>query len=128
MSNFVTGVITHIGEVVQVTDKFMKRDFIIEVQSGQYANDNAFQLVQDRCSLADQYAEGQEVAVHFNIRSKEHNGRWFTNLDIWKIEQPQAQAPATPAPLPQKQKAFTPPAPQQQYTAVVDAEDDDLPF
>ena len=125
----VTGVISHIGESVQATATITKRDLVLTVQSGQYENLNAFELMNDKCNLADSLTEGQEVTVHYNIRSREWNGRYFTNLIAWKIDgQPQAQAPAKPAPLPQKQKAFTPPAPQQQYTAVVDAEDDDLPF
>ena len=125
----VTGIISHIGESVQATATITKRDLVLTVQSGQYENLNAFELMNDKCNLADSLTEGQEVTVHYNIRSREWNGRYFTNLIAWKIDgQPQAQVPATPAPLPQKQKAFTPPAPQQQYTAVVDAEDDDLPF
>ena len=126
----ISGVITHIGETVQASATFQKRDFVIEVESGQYKNIVAFQLVQDKCKLGDMYTEGWEVEVYFNLRSNESRdgGKWFTNATIWKIDgQPQAQAPATPAPLPQKQKAFTPPAPQQQYTAPVE-EEDDVPF
>ena len=114
----ISGVITHIGETVQASATFQKRDFVIEVESGQYKNIVAFQLVQDKCKLGDMYTEGWEVEVYFNLRSNESRdgGKWFTNATIWKIDgQPQAQAPATAAP-------------QQQYTAVVDAEDDDLPF
>ena len=127
----ISGVITHIGETVQASATFQKRDFVIEVESGQYKNIVAFQLVQDKCKLGDMYTEGWEVEVYFNLRSNESRdgGKWFTNATIWKIDgQPQAQAPATPAPLPQKQKPFTPPAPQQQYTATQAEEDDDLPF
>ena len=128
----VTGVISHIGEVVQASATIVKRDLVLTVQSGQYENLNAFELMNDKCSLTDSLTEGQEVTVHYNIRSREWNGRYFTNLIAWKIEQPQGQAqvPATQAPqAPQKQKAFTAPAPQRQYTApAVEAEDDDLPF
>lgn len=120
MSLSVKGIISHIGEVVQVSDTFKKRDIVLKVQSGQYENDNAFQLVQDRCNLADSLAEGQEVEAFFNIRSKEAKGRWFTNLDIWKIETAKQETHTVPA------KPFNPPV---AHPPTAQGEDiDDLPF
>ncbi len=32
--------------------------------------------------------EGAVLNFYFDIESKENNGRWFTNLKVWKIEVP----------------------------------------
>ena len=126
----VTGIISHIGESVQATATITKRDLVLTVQSGQYENLNAFELMNDKCNLADSLTEGQEVTVHYNIRSREWNGRYFTNLIAWKIDgQPQAQVPATPPPaLQAKQKAFTPPSPVSNTAYAESGDTDDLPF
>ena len=122
----VTGIISFIGATTQVKETFKKRDFVLTVQSGEYSNLNAFQLVQDKCTLADAYTEGQEVTVHYNIRSSEgKNGGYFTNLTIWKIEGAQAQAPAqSQAPVPVAPKSVAP----AMSTAPSFEEQDDLPF
>lgn len=112
----ITGTITHIGETVQISEKFKKRDLVITFKSGEYDNDAAFQLSQDRTALGDTLAEGQEVEVHFNIRSREYNGKYYTNLDAWRVVATQQ------APQPQAQ-ASVPTAP-----AVAEGSIDDLPF
>ena len=33
-----------------------------------------------------QHNEGDQVQVSFNVSSKEFNGRYFHNIDAWRIE------------------------------------------
>lgn len=36
----------------------------------------------------------ESITVHFNIICREYNGKYYTNLDAWKVERtPQADAP-----------------------------------
>lgn len=120
----IKGVIAVIGNTQQVTDTFKKREFVIVSQSGQYENNAAFQFTQDRCALGDALAEGQEVEVFYNIRSKEHNGRWFTNLDAWKVEV-LASTQTAPAPVAQ---APTMQVPVMTTQPTAEEEEDGLPF
>lgn len=69
----------------QVTANFTKREFIMKVP-GAYVQHVKFQLVQDRTVLLDQFTPGEEIVVHFDLRGREYNGNWFTNLQAWKIE------------------------------------------
>jgi hypothetical protein len=85
------GKIAQIGETQQVSETFKKRSFLIQEQSGQYTNDFAFELTQDKCSVLDSFEVGQEVEVSFNIRCREWNGKYFTNLNAWRIEAASAQ-------------------------------------
>ena len=64
---------------------FQVRQFVIEVSDGQYPQMVAFQLVQDKCSLIDDYSEGDNVEVDFDLRGREWNGKYFTNLQAWRI-------------------------------------------
>ncbi len=64
---------------------FQVRQFVIEVSDGQYPQMVAFQLVQDKCSLIDDYSEGDMIEVDFDLRGREWNGKYFTNLQAWRI-------------------------------------------
>lgn len=111
-----------IFDVQVVSEKFQKREFVLEVQDGSYAQYVKFQLVQDKCDLIDSYAVGDQVKVHFNLRGREWQDKFFTNLDAWKLEKVGA---ATTAKTP-------PPAESMDFPAAENAPaieaDDDLPF
>ncbi len=86
-----TGKIHEIFPEIQVSDKFRKREFVVEIQDGMYANFIKFELSQDKCSLLDGYKNGQEIKVHFNLSgkpftNKEGKTMYFNNLRAWKIE------------------------------------------
>jgi hypothetical protein len=68
------------------SSNFQARDFVIEIQDGNYPQMIKFQLTQDRCALIDEYAEGEPIKVHFDLRGREWQGRFFTNLNAWRLE------------------------------------------
>lgn len=91
------GSINEIYAEQQVSEKFRKREFILETD-GQYPEYIKFQLVQDKCALIDQFKTGDVVKVDFNLRGrvfvKEGVKSCFTNLEAYRIT---AEAPAAPA-------------------------------
>lgn len=96
MTITIIGTITEIGQTEQVTDKFSKREFTLDVKNGNYTDKVRLQFVKDRTDLIDPYKVGDEVRVHFNPSSREFNGKWYTNLTAWGIarEGSQQAAPA----------------------------------
>lgn len=94
---------------------FQKRDFVIET-AGQYPKKVCLQLFGDKVN--DCPNVGEEVKVSFDPESREWNGKWFTQLNAWKVERQGVQQPA-----PQ-------PAPQPQYAPAQPTDDlgNDLPF
>lgn len=68
------------------TETFQAREFVITTQDGNYQQFVKFQLTQDRCQLVDNYKPGQLVTVHFDIRGREWQDKYFTNLNAWKVE------------------------------------------
>lgn len=67
---------------------FQAREFVIEVMDGNYPQMVKFQLLQERCQLLDTYNEGEEVKVHFDLRGREWQGKFFTTLNCWRLEKP----------------------------------------
>ncbi len=67
---------------------FQAREFVIEVESGQYSQLIKFQLTQDRCDLIESYSEGEEIQVHFDLRGREWDGKYFINLNAWRLNRP----------------------------------------
>ncbi len=102
------------------TDTFQAREFVIEVADGNYPQFVKFQLVQDRCALVDSFQEGEQIKVHFDLRGREWNGKYFTNLNAWRIEKISSeQGPPPPA-----DDGFFPSATDEPQAEA----DDDLPF
>ena len=82
----ITGKLHKAFETEQKTDSFKAREFVIETVDGNYSQFIKFQLTQDRCDLVDPYKEGDEIKVHFDLRGREWQGKYFTNLNAWRIE------------------------------------------
>lgn len=79
------------GETTTVTDKFVKREFVVITDmTSQYPQYVSFQLTQDKCALLDNFNEGEEIKVHFNLRGREWNGpqglKYFNSLEAWRLE------------------------------------------
>lgn len=78
---------------------FQAREFVIETIDDRYPQMIKFQLTQDRCSVIDPYNEGDQLKVYFDLRGREWNEKYFTNLNAWKIENAGASSnQAVPAP------------------------------
>lgn len=86
----VQGQLKHKFDTQTVSDKFKKREFILTTDgSTPYPQHVSFQLSQDKCDLIDQFNEGQDIEVSFNLRGREWNGpqgvKFFNTLDAWRI-------------------------------------------
>ncbi|NBC24124.1 MAG: DUF3127 domain-containing protein [Bacteroidetes bacterium] len=114
----------------QKTDTFQARDFVVLLEDERYPQYIKFQLVQDRCSLIDNYEEGQDLVVHFDLRGREWNEKYFTNLNAWKIETPAGVEQATSSDVPDLNEADVPGNNQDAEAAAPPdgSDEDDLPF
>ncbi len=73
----------------QVSEKFRKREFVLEIQDGQYPQTVKFELAQDKCDLLNGFQVGSPLEVDFDLRGRgyEKNGAtmYFTSLSAWKV-------------------------------------------
>lgn len=94
MSLEVTGKLLVKYDTQQVSEKFKKREFVIElaeeINGNIYTNFAKMQLVQNKCDIIDRFKEGDLVKVSFNIKGNrwERDGKvnYITNLDAWRVE------------------------------------------
>ncbi len=105
-------------------ESFQVRDFVIETTSGTYVQYIKFQLTQDRCALMDNYNDGDMIKVHFDLRGREWNEKYFTNLNAWRIE----GATGTTAPVNEQPVGNTNFPSADDAPTATDADTDDLPF
>lgn len=92
----VEGKLHRIFPTEQKTASFQAREFVLEVPDGNYPQYVKLQVVQDKCSLLDQYREGERLKVSFDLRGREWQGKYFTSLNAWRIDRAgSADAPAT---------------------------------
>jgi single-stranded DNA-binding protein len=73
---------------------FTKREFVVSVEDGKYTQDISLECIQDKVSMLDSVNAGDEVKVSFDIRGREHNGRYFNNLQAWRIQSSQGSSAA----------------------------------
>lgn len=94
MSFEISGKVVKIFDVESKTASFQAREFVIETANDRYPQMIKFQLTQDRCSIVDNYKVGEEIKVYFDLRGREWNEKYFTNLNAWKVEAASTQTAA----------------------------------
>jgi single-strand DNA-binding protein len=132
MSFDVQGKLHEIFDEQQVSDKFRKREFVLEIPDGSYTQFIKFQLTQDKCNLLDQFKVGEDVKVTFNLSGKPFtkNGTtmYFTNLSAWRLESADAGAGNNNASNAGNNRAASPQQPAMTSSFISDEADNDLPF
>ncbi len=124
MNYEVTGKLVIKEDIQEISDRFKKREFVIEVENERNPEWNDFvkiQLTQDRCDLIEKVDLNETIKVSFNLRGRkwENNGQtsYFTNLEGWRVEKMTAETISN-EPMPEYSIEDIPPS----------SEADDLPF
>ena len=94
MSYEIIGKLVARFDIVQRTESFKTREFVIEktedINGRSITNYVKFQCVQDKTALPDRFSLGEEVKVLFNINGtkwvKDGRENYITNLDAWRME------------------------------------------
>ena len=85
----VKGRITKVLPVENGTNKagkeWQKQGFVIDTEA-KFNPEVCFSLFgEDKIEMLKNFVEGEEVEVSFNVSSREFNGKYYHNLDAWKI-------------------------------------------
>jgi len=72
--------------------EWTKQEFVIETQE-QFPKKICFTLFGDKVSLLNGLAENTEVEVSFNVESREFNGKWYHNINAWKVDKAENAVP-----------------------------------
>lgn len=96
---------------------WFKQEFVIEELNQQYPARCCFQVFGSDKLQQLAISEGEVLTVSLSIRANESKeGRWFNQLECWKVERFNGQQPSQPAAPMQPQPVYQsqPAAPQQQ--------------
>jgi len=105
--------------VSRIGKDWKKQEFILESDE-QFPKKICFSILNDKLSLLEKVKPGDEVEVFFNLESRDYNGKWYHNINVWKLEKVSADQ-NQPEPAPEYRLEDIPPEPAgQDY--------DDLPF
>jgi single-strand DNA-binding protein len=90
MSFEIEGTLHKIYEIESKSQSFQTREFVITTE-GTYPQYVKFQAVQDRVNIIEGHTEGSKIKVFFDLRGREWQGKFFTNLNAWKVEKVKGQ-------------------------------------
>jgi hypothetical protein len=112
--------------VSKAGNEWSKQDFVIETVEDQFPRKVCFTLFGDKVSLLNGVQLNDEIDVAFNLESREFNGKWFTNVNAWRINPAQ---PATSNASPSGSSyGEIPPPPLPEYPSGGEPPLNDLPF
>jgi len=95
MSYELQGKLIEKGDVQKISDKFSKREFVVETKSSNNGMDFVdyvrFQAGGKRVNIVDNIEIGSDITVKFNIKGNKWNNKdgktlYFVNLDAWAID------------------------------------------
>ncbi len=124
----VNGKIISISDIVVISEKFRKRDFVIETEEN-YPQKLKLQLVQDKVDIIDKYKIGDSIEANINIKGKEWVGSngiptILMSLDVWSMNKISLQ----PIPTQNFKKGNIEKQFEEEAIRQMTEEDDDLPF
>lgn len=70
--------------VSKAGNEWKKQEFLIETTE-QFPKKICFTLFNDKISLLEGFSAGDEVEITFFIESRDYNGKWFHNINAWRI-------------------------------------------
>lgn len=83
----IKGKIIHVGQVMSGVSKagkpWKKQEFALETD-GQYPKKVAFSILNDKVDQSN-IQMGQIVEIEVDASSREYQGKWFTELNAWRI-------------------------------------------
>jgi len=122
------GTLIRKSDAVRVSEKFVKREFVVSDNAPSYPQTLLFELTQDRCKEIDDINAGDEINIHYQLKGREWKNpegvlKVFNTLNAFKVsvvKKGTASAPQSSAPQQEN-------APVQEPT-LEPVPDDDLPF
>ncbi len=86
-----SGKLLEIFQTKNITDKFKKREFVVEyAENANYPQTISMEMQQDNCNALDKFSNGDYVEVTFDLRgrkwvSPQGDTKYFNTLVAWKI-------------------------------------------
>jgi translation initiation factor IF-3 len=87
----ISGAVYHIGQIEQVSEKFKKREFVIQTTDEKFPQLISLQMTQDKVDLLNNLNIGDQIECNINLRGREwtdRNGvkKFFNTIEAWSIQ------------------------------------------
>ena len=115
-----------VNDIQTFNSGFTKREFVVEVEDGNYPQMIKFECVKEKTSLTDGMQIDDPVKVTFDIRGNEYKERFYVNLNAWKLES--LGGSSAPNKNPEYGDEDAPPGLGDPPPMSSPEEDDDIPF
>ncbi len=123
----IEGKLKIVDDIQSFASGFTKREFVVEVEDGNYPQMVKFECVKDKTTLTDGFEIDEAVKVTFDIRGNEYKERFYVNLNAWKLEKlGESSSPA--GGVPEYSDEDAPAATSDPTDDFVEEEEDDIPF
>ena len=84
---------------VETFDSGFQKQVLVVNTGGEYPQQIPVEFVNDSISKLENLQVGQPITVGINIRGNEHKGRYYANIQGWRVDAGQmGQTQAAPAP------------------------------
>jgi len=92
-----TGPVEFIGETEEFGAKGFRKRIIVVTEGDKYPQSVPFEFVQGSVDKLDGVMVGEVVTIAFNLRGREHNGRYYPSLQGWQIDRVRGAGEAGPS-------------------------------
>ena len=131
----IIGKVVRLGNLTEGTSArgpWRKQDLIIETEE-QYPRTVCLTCWTNQIDEIQKFAPGQTIKAQIEISSREFNGKWYTDVRVWRFDPVGATTAPVAAPTQPVQQPMmhqTPPAaaPAQDFYPPTEDSVDDLPF
>ena len=131
----IIGKVVRLGNLVEGTSArgpWRKQELIIETEE-QYPRTVCLTCWTNQIDEIQKFAPGQTIKAQIEISSREFNGKWYTDVRVWRFDPVGATTAPVAAPTQPVQQPMmhqTPPAaaPAQDFYPPTEDSVDDLPF
>ena len=131
----IIGKVVRLGNLTEGTSArgpWRKQELIIETEE-QYPRTVCLICWTNQIDEIQKFAPGQTIKAQIDLSSREFNGKWYTDVRVWRFDPigttaAPAAAPAQPAPQPMMHQTPPAAAPAQDFYPPAEDSVDDLPF
>ena len=131
----IIGKVVRLGNLTEGTSArgpWRKQELIIETEE-QYPRTVCLICWTNQIDEIQKFAPGQTIKAQIEISSREFNGKWYTDVRVWRFDSvgvaaTPAAAPAQPAQQPMMHQTPPAAAPAQDFYPPTEDSTDDLPF
>ena len=131
----IIGKVVRLGNLIEGTSArgpWRKQELIIETEE-QYPRTVCLICWTNQVDEIQQFAPGQTIKAQIHIESREFNGKWYTDVRVWRFDPvgattAQASAPAQPTQQPSTHQTPPAAAPATEFYPPAEDSVEDLPF